>query len=328
MKPDQYETEAHRWALLKEAVDPRGARELTTAEEASRAGLAKELHDAGPPVAAPKWYTGPVRDVGVTDNEGRYEKDVTGGFWRKSLDTGHWLVDEWEKVTNNKKLMPYDGQWQHLKVLPPARFYSGTRRRALIGANGWELSRGTYMFVICSDGALRYFPNDDSQCERPTDGKHYVQYLPHAALAHRESVLAAGNLGVSTGGTVDWAASNSGHYRVDDRMCEHNLLACLKALGYAYGSVHEPDSSGTDLGDGTHYLCFYKYPKWRFFQQGAKSGMTALLQVRPSSNLVTTQITQALDALERRKRAIDPVRHRISSASNNVVFDSIGDESL
>jgi hypothetical protein len=330
MKPDQYEIEAHRWKILLDALDPRLAlREMTTSKEQERVQKARGEHDAATSVA-PKWYAGPVRDLKLTDNEGWYEDDPTGGFKVKTLDKGHWLVDEWEKVRNNKALLSYVGKWQHMKILRPDLFYFGPTT-TLIGANGWELAPGTYMFVICRDGALRYFPNDDSYCEPPEDGKHYVQYLPHAALACHEPVLAAGNFGVATEGKIAWAASNSGHYRVDDRMCQHNLLACLRAHGYAYNASEVYDANELELlaiDAGQQTLRFFRFPSWRYVQTQAKKGMEVLHEVRPKSNVVTAMIAQTLEALDQRKIQVDSVRDRISSPTKNVVFESIGNDKL
>ena len=177
-------------------------------------------------------------------NEGWYST-VGNKIVVKSLDWGHTCSDISEslrikagKLINDyeKQSINYDAPWEYIRILPAGSCGLDTSQNKgrLVGAHGGFLYPGTYMFVICIDGCIRYFPNDDIHCEQGQDTKHYLQYLPHAALSKRQPVLAAGNFCADICGRIVWATSNSGHYRVDDNMCRDNLIAALGAMGYDY----------------------------------------------------------------------------------------------
>ncbi len=182
-----------------------------------------------------------VKDkVGWTSNEGWYIQQGTAVM--KKLDVGHKGSDliESTRIALGKLFYSYEEQsinysapWKYMRLLSATKCGWPADHR-LVGAHGGHMYPGTYMFVICGDGCIRYFPNYDEACEPGQGTKHYLQYLPHAALAEHEAVLAAGNFYVDAQSRLLWAASNSGHYRVDDRMCRDNLKEALKRLGYEY----------------------------------------------------------------------------------------------
>ena len=260
------------------------------------------------------WFTdlNQVKDtVPFLSNQGYYKR--SGIQVRKKLDYGHTFTDwiESQRIGYGKlryrgepalQSINYQAPWQYM-CLANSQHLGDTQLR---GAHGRVLQPGTYMFVICKDGHIRYFPNHDGMCERGDGTKHYLQYLPHAALAKHRSVLAAGNICVNVEGYLIWATSNSGHYRVNDRMCKENLYEALRRLGYDYTAVHDGESSnanndnlmGQESGEAVRTnFTFLPYQICKDYQNYVKSRRNlrvSLGGVRPVRSELVTLIKQKL----------------------------------
>ncbi|WHI48435.1 hypothetical protein [Microbulbifer sp. VAAF005] len=218
-------------------------------------------------------------DVRWTSNQGWYRESKSSGKGSilKELNYGHIASDclESTRLRITADHVRYDGYYEFMYILPK----HGDENK-LLGANGFPLPTGSYMFTIGEDGRLRYFPTDDGYAEGGHKLKHFAQYLPHAALAKRESVYAAGNFGVEEG-ELKWVSSTSGHYRVNDKMCCHNFFATISALRYEYEEK---------------LFLSYSDAKRKFAD--LKKGKSILHDTRPKQTQLTKIILKALEEIK------------------------------
>ena len=331
MFKSQYKAEAVKWESLRDLCSSTRAPRVTKTSVVSVARDAVKKHLSGIPTLH---KSVPFRDWEYaqrlsTKGAGGYSLDSTGVVL-KDLDLGHKSVDviesmliKFDKLYQNKEdqRINYSAPWQHCRLL------TAEDDLQLKGATGFTLQEGTYMFVICRDGAIRYFPNDDELCE--DGGKPYIQHLPHAALADHKSVLAAGNLGVDGDGTLIWATSNSGHYRVDDQMCCHNLEQLLRLYGYYYAGILKKRSTElmeSKKGSFPKPFKFYSYSEYQEVQANARYGMEVASRNRPSRNDV-------VDLMKEGVRAVELVRAKNKGKEDECIeygntFDSITNDDL
>ncbi|MFG6095134.1 hypothetical protein SPB21_07780 [Leptothoe sp. ISB3NOV94-8A] len=254
--------------------------------------------------------------VAWNSNEGWYAT-VENRVVVKTLDTGHRLSDMYEslriklgKLINEyeDQSINYDAPWEYVRILPAGSCGLDTSKNKgrLVGAHGGFLYPGTYMFVICIDGNIRYFPNDDKNYEHGQGTKPYLQYLPHAALSKHQPVLAAGNFCVDVNGRIVWVTSNSGHYRVDDNMCRDNFIAALKVIGYKYTAkeykktmkkeemkILQSLENGNSLSNELVYLHYPVNLAFQDYMKKLKETSPPLKGVRGPRTLLITTIKSA-----------------------------------